>query len=164
MGYTDFMLPVVVLLLLFFIPSFFVFKRIYTKNGQDSMLANTVMSIFSMFVFPVLIIFITHIALSLIVMPIVDNREFNKKDWYQDDGYRLNMFLDIKKKFIGKKRNEVISVLGSDFKRVPKYICENSIYYYVSEADGIVVSFDHSSMVFCFDEHDKVVSITLQTI
>lgn len=164
MGYTDFMLPVVVFLLLFFIPSFFVFKRIYTKNGQDSMLANTLMSIFSMFVFPVLIIFLTHIALTVIVMPIVNAREFTLKDWRVDSGYRINMLLDIKKKMIGKKRNEVISILGTNFEKGPEYICVNSINYCVNDPDDIGISLDHSAMVFCFDENDKLVYITVAAI
>jgi hypothetical protein len=164
MGYTNFMLPVVVFLLLFFIPSFFIFKRIYTKRGQDSMLANTVMSIFSMFVFPVIIIFITHIALTVIVMPIVNSREFNRKDWYEDSGYRLNMFLEIKKELIGKKRNEVISILGTNFEKGPEYICVNSINYCVNDPDDIGISLDHSAMVFCFDENDRVVRVTVQSV
>lgn len=164
MGYTNFMLPVVLFLLLFFIPSFFIFNRIYKKRGQDSMAANTVMSIFSMFVFPVIIMFITHIALTVIVMPIVNGREFTLKDWRVDSGYRINMLLDIKKKMIGKKRNEVISILGTNFEKGPEYICVNSINYCVNDPDDIGVSLDRSAMVFCFDENDKLINVTVTAI
>ncbi len=91
------------------------------------------------------------LIISYIVDPIVRSKKFETKDWVENVDSRYRMVNDLKKNnlLIGKTKNEVIKLLGNDYKE--NCIVQETLCYVTSDPNSFG-SFDHYELVIYFEK------------
>ncbi|MDO6803926.1 hypothetical protein Q4595_15860 [Wenyingzhuangia sp. 1_MG-2023] len=149
----------IVLEILFLIPSYFLYRK-YLK--RKSVIKNLkIYSFLATLLMPIIWTTLFTVICYGIINPILRSKDFNEKLWKEDIYSRYKMKNDLSHKIIGKTKNEVIELLGNDYKSNCLYV--NTICYVAYEPDNLAI-LDHYEIVIHFDENDIVNNISRELI
>ncbi len=143
----------IVLEFFFLIPSYLIYRKVLLKKfGVKNI---KVYSILAMLLMPIIYTTLMFGLCYGVINPIIRAKKFNSKDWIENVNSRYRMVNHLKKTKLleGKTKEEVIDILGTEFKA--DCWTKNTFCYVAFDPENYT-PLDHYEFIIFFNTNNKV--------
>lgn len=151
----------IVLQFLFLIPSYFLYRKFLIKKIETKKVKTY--SILTTLLMPILLTALMFGVCYGIINPILRSKNFNTKDWIENTDSRYRMVNDLKsnKLLLGKTKEEIIKILGAEYKTD---CWTKNTFCYVAYDPENYAPLDHYEFIIFFNQKNKVERVEHQLI